>query len=184
MEVISTILNGTLYYLNRVPSGWWFSAAMTAVVMVLWSCMQIKKRSRTFRECVVICALVVYISAVAIVTFGTRLPDPYIQYQLVPFLSYKRAFIGGNETEMFRLLCNILLFVPFGILFPMWKEVKNVFSLVKYAFCLTFCIEFVQLITRYGCFETDDMINNVLGAVIGYLFLRIARKLLNNRKKL
>ena len=45
-----------------------------------------------------------------------------------------------------------------------------------HALGLSFGIELIQLITHYGCFELDDMINNVTGAVIGYSIWWTVRK--------
>lgn len=74
-----------------------------------------------------------------------------------------------------NLLGNIILFIPVGILFPMisgwkWKTVAmgTAFSLL---------IESIQLITRRGCFDPDDIILNCLGCIIGYGALCMARKL-------
>lgn len=153
-------------------------SALTIGLVAFWNGNQVKKREKTVKTARFLILIVLYFLMVILVTFGSRLPDPHISYRLVPFYSYKQAFLYGSENEIFQIICNVLLFLPFGVLLPLWMPAKanNAIHLLKYALYFTFCIEFLQLITRIGCFETDDMINNVLGAGIGYLLLCAARR--------
>lgn len=176
--VIQIITDGIQRYLTRITAGWWVLSVLVICMVALWNWHQVKRQEKSVKTACLLVLIILYLLTVILVTFGSRLPDPHISYQLVPFYSHKQAFFYGSENEIFQILCNILLFLPFGVLFPLWKPTKatNVFQLLKYAFYFTFCIEFLQLITRIGCFETDDMINNVLGAGIGYLLLCAARR--------
>ena len=40
-------------------------------------------------------------------------------------------------------------------------------------FLLSLTVEVIQLITKVGCFDVDDMILNTLGAALGYVLFRI-----------
>lgn len=81
---------------------------------------------------------------------------------------------------------NILLFIPFGILFSMSvagkrkegrRETKaEFFTCLFLAFALSLFIEIIQYISARGYSQTDDVVTNVLGAAIGYAaFLPIRR---------
>lgn len=176
--VIQIISDGIKRYIPRIPAGWWVLSDLVICMVAVWNWHQVKKRERTVKTACFSVLIVLYFLAVILVTFGTRLPDPHISYQLAPFYSYRQALLYGSENEIFEILCNVLLFLPFGVLLPLWKPAKarNLFQVLKYAFSFTFCIEFLQLITRIGCFEIDDMIHNTLGAGIGNLLLCAARK--------
>ncbi len=81
-----------------------------------------------------------------------------VNHKLVPYIG----------SPYFDVVLNVILFVPFGYLlkleFPKAVTLKNVF---KAAFMLSFCVEFIQFFGgRYT--ETEDVINNTLGALIGY----------------
>jgi len=40
-------------------------------------------------------------------------------------------------------------------------------------FALSLFVEVVQLITKVGCFDVDDLILNTLGAAVGYILFAV-----------
>ena len=65
---------------------------------------------------------------------------------------------------------NILLFVPFGYLLPtLWKRADRWWKVVLCGFVLSLLIELTQLVTHLGMFDLDDLMNNSLGAFLGWL---------------
>lgn len=84
-----------------------------------------------------------------------------------------------NSVE--NLAGNILVFVPFGILFPMAVLDGNKFHVMFLnAFVFILGIEVFQLFSAFGAFDVDDILLNCLGAALGYgiyrLFLVWAKK--------
>lgn len=80
-----------------------------------------------------------------------------------------------------NLAGNIVVFVPFGFLFPyVIKWGKNFLVMLFHAFLLVLGIEVFQLFSAFGAFDVDDILLNCFGAVIGYVFYLI----FDNRKKI
>lgn len=74
---------------------------------------------------------------------------------------------GRISLEVFE---NFLLFVPLGILIPwVWKYFRGIFRTTVIGFFVSLAIETVQIVTRRGYFDVDDVILNTLGALVGYL---------------
>ena len=78
-----------------------------------------------------------------------------------------RAWIAGESfgrTESIQNINNILVFIPFGALFPgkRWKQ------LLITAVLFSTAIEAVQYALNLGWCEIDDVICNVLGAAAGF----------------
>lgn len=78
-----------------------------------------------------------------------------------------RAWIAGESfgrTESIQNINNILVFMPFGALFPgkLWKQ------LLITAVLFSTAIEAVQYCINLGWCEIDDVICNVLGATTGF----------------
>lgn len=95
------------------------------------------------------------------------------RYNLVPFLEIKRFMTSSSlslSVIATNMAGNVVAFVPFGTLFR-WVRNKKIGWLKTT--CITFLfsllIETVQLVTRVGVFDVDDLMLNTLGGLIGYI---------------
>ena len=110
-----------------------------------------------------------YIIMVIGVTFLNRGARVFGDTNLHLFSSYREAWNSFNSTTWRFIILNIFMFVPLGIILPLLNKRFRKFPWTfGVAFLMTFIIEILQLITGYGILELDDMLNNVLGAIIGY----------------
>lgn len=68
-----------------------------------------------------------------------------------------------------NLVGNIVVFFPFGYLLPrISRWANNWFMTIGAAFFFSMGIELFQLFSAFGAFDVDDLLLNVLGALIGY----------------
>lgn len=76
-----------------------------------------------------------------------------------------------------NLIGNILAFGPLGFLLPIvfnnFKKLKN--TLIA-AILLSVCFETIQLVFSFGACDIDDVILNLLGALIGFGIYKILNK--------
>lgn len=105
-----------------------------------------------------------------------RTPQDEHIYNLIPLREIKRfwkyIWDRGSLGNMARLnvFGNIIAFIPFGVYLPYMSESKIRFiSTFLYTFSLSLTIELVQLITKVGSCDVDDVILNTLGGVVGYI---------------
>lgn len=110
-----------------------------------------------------------YVIMVIGVTFLNRGSSYPEGIDLSLFSSYREAWYSFSVRHWQSIYLNMLMFIPFGILFPLLhpRFRKAVWTIGVAALC-TLTIESVQLLTGYGLFVVDDLFNNLLGAVIGY----------------
>lgn len=81
-----------------------------------------------------------------------------------------------NSVE--NLAGNILVFVPFGMLFPLIRSSKSGFlDVFANSLILVLGIEIFQLFSAFGAFDVDDIILNCFGAMLGYVVYRKSREL-------
>ena len=77
-----------------------------------------------------------------------------------------------------QLYMNLMLFVPMGYLLPYlfrWFRAKPRFRPTAASFLVAVAIENIQLLTKLGFYDVDDLITNTLGGLIGaLLFVRVA----------
>lgn len=90
-------------------------------------------------------------------------------YNLIPLFDF------GNSLWLNNMILNIIMFIPFGFLWPLYKGKQK----FVYIFCsllsFTSIIELYQLFMAFTMktpiwyFDINDLIANMIGGVIGYL---------------
>lgn len=137
-----------------------------------------------------ICLILFILYVVAIVYF-LLLSDIYgrvdgymdYRYNIIPFVEIRRfihsAMNNGSISSwniILNLLGNIAAFVPFGALIRWVRNRKTaLWVAVLYTFGFSLVIELIQLVTRVGVFDVDDLLLNTVGGAIGYGCYRIIR---------
>ena len=105
-------------------------------------------------------------------TYGRTIEMGY-RYNLKPFLEIRRGLENidkvGYRYVIVNIAGNIAAFMPFGFLLPLITE-RRVHTGHAFAdtFLLSLCAETIQLISRTGAFDVDDLILNTVGGVLGY----------------
>lgn len=95
-------------------------------------------------------------------------------YNLIPFWSYWDYGEQSYFMEMFgEIILNVLLFVPIGFLAGCGLERMTFKKVLFLGGGLSVFIELLQFIFKKGFCETDDVIHNVLGCMIGYGLWRV-----------
>ena len=78
-----------------------------------------------------------------------------------------------HPESISQVYMNICLFIPMGYLLPYvfdWFR-RNVYKrVIPVCFLASLFIENVQLITKHGFYDCDDLVTNTLGGIIGRLF--------------
>lgn len=103
------------------------------------------------------------------------------RYNLVPFQEIKRFWIYrqqvGGTAAFLNLGGNILGFMPFGFLLPVMAAGFRRFRVtVPLGFFMSLAVETVQLFTRAGSFDVDDLMLNTLGVILGFLLFQILNR--------
>ena len=80
---------------------------------------------------------------------------------------------GINARNNAYVIENVLLFIPYGFVCG-WalKSARTLISCTVYGFATSVFIETIQLVTKRGYFQVDDILTNVIGTVLGYIFFR------------
>lgn len=152
------------YYLDTlVPTQIIYTTILIALVGVL---VGLYRKSRK----VVISSVIfsyIFLMFCSTVIYRNKL-DGY-EIELMPFWNYPRVFSLIEPMEFWEVILNIVIFIPVGIgfstiLYPnqSWKKVLTYVSLLSLA------IELTQLVTQRGLCETNDLIHNTIGGMMGY----------------
>ena len=106
-----------------------------------------------------------------------------MQMNLQPFFDFFRPEIVRPERAALLAVMNVVLFFPLGILIPVaWPRFRKFGWMLLAGAGFSLFIETVQLIGRVGIFETDDLLFNTLGAILGFLFYKLFVKIFGRRR--
>lgn len=100
------------------------------------------------------------------------------RYNLELFKEIKRFWNNwetiGIQNVMINLAGNIAAFVPFGLLFPMiCNRGKRCVCCVVMTALFSLFVEMVQLVSKVGAFDVDDIFLNTIGGLVGFLGYQI-----------
>ena len=103
------------------------------------------------------------------------------RYNLIPFREIRRfivyADLLGPMAVISNLFGNIVIFMPFGFLVPiLGRKKRNFWFTSLLSFALSLAVEFIQLVTRTGCFDVDDIFLNTIGGMLGYLVYALVQR--------
>ncbi|SHI26521.1 VanZ family protein [Desulfosporosinus lacus] len=89
------------------------------------------------------------------------------------------------DVWFFNLFGNVLAFMPMGFLLPLiFNKLNSAKAIVITTFITSFVLEGIQLISKLGTADIDDVILNILGGFLGYLLLMKNLKLLRKSVRL
>lgn len=123
-----------------------------------------------------------YLFLTACMTVFFREPAETSHIMLSPFWSYSEAFREAGLKNIFEVINNILFFVPIGVLVPLSLGLRAykrpMLFTVMFGVIISIIVETTQYFTMRGFCETDDVLHNGVGTIIGYLIYLFAEKLL------
>lgn len=154
--------------LLHLPQGLIYGAILIAVLILingLWF---------QFRRCLLISPIKViclglfmaYMYALLQQTYFSRPPGSRNTVSLI----LGETWQGSVQSKAY-VIENILMMIPFGFLLPnIHKPAENVFCCIPLGFFFSVILEYAQFISQRGHMQVDDVVMNVMGTTIGYLF--------------
>lgn len=153
--------------------------------------MAANKKKRSLLKWVCFLAYLLFLSYLLFysVGFGRTEHEDY-RYNLTMFQEIMRYYDFGMRTGNWRLFIlnvigNIVVFMPIGMFLPsLFSRCKNIFFTTILSLEISLCVEVIQLLTKVGSFDVDDLLLNTLGGVCGFLVYAIyrgIRRLTSNR---
>ncbi|GCD12837.1 VanZ family protein [Clostridium tagluense] len=126
-------------------------------IMLVFSIIRLFRNKKidknTFRVLVVL-----YISIMIVLLFGRQVMEVSINLNPINLIRFK------DKDTFLQNILNIIFFLPIGYLLKN-IELKKV---VLYSLIGTFLIELIQLVTKRGFFDINDIILNMIGIGISY----------------
>lgn len=145
------------------------------VFLILVTLLILYREKWTIKEKCFKTAVWSYLYLIFLYTFLSRSVKNDVNYNLTPFWSYQHIFLTHDFKIVLEVLINCLMFMPVGILVP-WAYEKYLCedrkreqkAVLLFGLIISVSLECLQLFTRTGLFEWDDIIHNMIGLILGY----------------
>ena len=164
-------------FVNRIIISVIAFVVFCIVTVILYKCCKFNKA-----QSIAAILLSLYIVVLLYYTVVGRYSHEDYDYQIHFFYSYRFLLERFDFQNVRQLVINLLMLIPVGFLLSVIIKGKG-----KYAIALVLCllltvfIESMQLLMKCGTFEIDDIINNMMGAVIGTLIYALIHWITNQK---
>ena len=119
-------------------------------------------------------------------SFGRGISDDY-RYNFVPFTEIRRYLTYWETIGIFGVLLNLVgnvaASMPFGYFLSALTDNRlKAISVLLFTMEFSILVEVIQLFTRLGSCDIDDVILNTLGGWIGCLIYKAIHKIRNGNR--
>lgn len=142
-----------------------------------------KVRISRKRICAILLFLLYFVILFYFLFFSEKMGRTFIEreyhYNLIPLHEIKRFIkyyeVIGIEGVILNIAGNVAAFMPFGFFLPIFSvRCKRFLNTVFYSCELSLLVELIQLITKVGSFDVDDIILNTIGGAAGFWVFKAA----------
>lgn len=142
-----------------------------------------KVRISRKRMCAILLFLLYFVILFYFLFFSEKMGRTFIEreyhYNLIPLHEIKRFIkyyeVIGIEGVILNIAGNVAAFMPFGFFLPIFSvRCKRFLNTVFYSCELSLLVELIQLITKVGSFDVDDIILNTIGGAAGFWVFKAA----------
>lgn len=157
------IIKDLLAVLRYLPYGL-IAGALAAFVLGIVNRRRGRKGKTVFSVAAVT-GFFMYLAIMLFITFLSRESGSRDGIDLELFSTW-----GINKRNNAYVVENVLLFIPLGFICP-WAfcSVRNPAACTMLGMAVSVGIECLQLLTKRGYFQIDDILTNTLGMAVGYV---------------
>ena len=104
------------------------------------------------------------------------------EINLLPFHSIRENLRYGHSPVSWDMLYNMVMFVPFGIVYCYYQKNFCIYKSIGLSFFTTLFIEAAQFVFKTGVVDIDDLMVNTLGSLVGIFLYIVLRKMLQRKQ--
>ena len=155
-------------FMNALHAIWPMLLLFVVILIVVrFARIIINKEKFTFYKDFYSLIFILYMLALYYMLLSTDNANAYGS-NLIPFKEMTRYSIG-SKAFFYNVIGNILLFVPFGYFVSNYIQAKKTHQIALISIITSLTAELIQY--KIGrAFDVDDIILNLIGALIGFLF--------------
>ena len=169
------------FFKTGIPSEVFYPSLLITVLLIAVGGPLIKNNRKNY---VLWVLLIEYLFIVVCSTIICRKPMDinFDRLELMPFWTYKCVIAHVPGVSVWDIVLNVVLFLPLGFLVKLLKPSLSIFKMLMVAFTLSLFIETNQYFFEKGVAQFDDVMHNMIGAVIGWLLAKLTSNMLRQRE--
>ena len=108
--------------------------------------------------------------------------------QIIPFLDAYKQYLDGTLIAHYLigdLFLNLILFMPLVVVLLVIDNNVSLKTIVLSILGVSTSVEILEVVLRFGSFDTQDILMNIIGAILVYYLCRalIQTRLLGREEK-
>lgn len=99
--------------------------------------------------------------------------------QIIPFLDAYKQYVEGTLVAHYLigdLFFNLILFMPLVVALLVIDKDLSLKTMVLSILSVSTTVEILEIVLRFGSFDTQDILMNILGAIMVYYLCRVLIK--------
>ena len=99
--------------------------------------------------------------------------------QIIPFLDAYKQYVEGTLIAHYLigdLFFNLILFMPLVVALLVIDKDLSLKTMVLSILSVSTTVEILEIVLRFGSFDTQDILMNILGAIMVYYLCRVLIK--------
>ena len=156
------------FFTTGIPSEVFYPSLIVTAILLLVGLMW--KRITDKSKYSLWILLIEYLFVVVCSTFICRntIIFEFERLQLIPFWTYMAIIEHTPGVRVWDIVLNVVLFLPLGFLVKLIKPSISICLMMRIALCISIFIESNQYFFEKGAAQIDDVMHNVIGAMIGW----------------
>ena len=103
--------------------------------------------------------------------------------QVIPFLDAYKQYLDGTLIAHYLigdLFFNLILFMPLVVALLVIDKDLSLKTMVLSILSVSTIVEILEVVSRFGSFDTQDILMNFLGAILAYFIVKKLIKIRTN----
>ena len=95
--------------------------------------------------------------------------------QVIPFLDAYKQYVEGTLVAHYLigdLFFNLILFMPLVVALLVIDKDLSLKTMVLSILSVSTIVEILEVVSRFGSFDTQDILMNFLGAILAYFIVK------------
>lgn len=163
------------YFETKIPSYVFLVSFLIMAFVIISTLVSRPRRIRT-KTCIFASLLAEYYFLVLCSTVFYRNVAEQARLELMPFWNYELIASWKDPRDFWEVVLNIVLFIPIGFLFKGLSQRISWWHVLIVGMMLSTVIEVSQYYLHRGLCETNDVIHNSIGCLIGAWMAKFVSK--------